>query len=88
LAATEGLWPAQEGALQALLGERGWTGFADLCAYWRTTLTTLGDAFANGVATVDPADPRLTCRYCDLVPLCRIRECAPAADDGEGGHGD
>jgi len=82
LAATDGLWPSQEKALQALLGERGWTDFSDLCAYWRTTLTALGDDFANGAAAVDPADPRLTCRYCDLVPLCRIRECAPATDEG------
>lgn len=87
LAATDGLWPSQEKALQTLLGERGWTDFSDLCAYWRTTLTALGDDFANGAAAVDPADPRLTCRYCDLVPLCRIRECAPATDEGEGGHG-
>ena len=45
LAATDGLWPSQEKALQALLGERGWTDFSDLCAYWRTTLTALGDDF-------------------------------------------
>ncbi|MCM2263933.1 MAG: PD-(D/E)XK nuclease family protein [Desulfuromonadales bacterium] len=87
LAATEGLWPAPEKALQKLLAERGWANFSELCAHWRTTLTTLGDAFANGVATVDPVERRKTCRYCDLVPLCRILESGPAGGTGEGDNG-
>lgn len=88
LAATQGLWPTQEKALQKLLAERGWTDFRELCAHWRTTLTALGDAFANGVATVDPVEHRKTCRYCDLVPLCRILESGPVVETGEGDNGE
>ncbi|NJC87508.1 MAG: hypothetical protein FIB02_03095 [Desulfuromonas sp.] len=88
LAATQGLWPAQEKALQKLLTERGWTDFRELCVHWRTTLTALGDAFANGVATVDPVERHKTCRYCDLVPLCRILESGPVIETGEGDNGE
>ena len=88
LAATQGLWPAQEKALQKLLEERGWVDFNDLCAHWRSVLTTLGDAFAEGVATVDPVEQRKTCQYCDLVPLCRILESRPTTGTGEGDNGE
>ncbi len=85
LAASRGLWPAQEQALQKLLDERGWAGFADLCSYWHTSLGKLGDAFAGGEAAVDPVDRAKTCRYCDLVPLCRILERGALTDSEEGG---
>jgi hypothetical protein len=88
LAATQGLWPAQEKAMQKLLEERGWVDFNDLCAHWRTVLAALGDAFAEGVATVDPVEQRKTCQYCDLVPLCRILERAPVLGTGEGDNGE
>lgn len=88
LAATQGLWPAQENALQTLLNERGWKDFSALCAHWRTTLTALGDAFADGVATVDPVERWKTCRYCDLVPFCRILESNLLAGTGEGDDGE
>lgn len=87
LAATHGLWPGPEKTLDSLLEERGWAGFADLCAYWRSTLTVLGDAFAGGVATVDPIDRLKTCRYCDLVPLCRILARGSLFLAGEGDNG-
>jgi probable DNA repair protein len=84
LAATEGLWPAQEKALQKLLETRGWGAFSNLCAYWRSNLTALGDAFANGLAAVDPVDPGKSCKFCDLVPLCRILDSGPAVESEEG----
>lgn len=88
LAATAGLWPAQEEALRKLLAERGWQEFADLCSYWRATLTALGDDFANGQAAVDPVKPGKTCTHCDLVPLCRILEHGPVTAGEEGGDDD
>lgn len=88
LAATQGLWPAQEKALQKLLDERGWADFGELCRCWRATLTALGDAFADGVAVVDPVEHRKTCRYCDLVPFCRILESGPAMMAGAGDDGE
>jgi probable DNA repair protein len=84
LAATGGLWPAQEQALQKLLEERGWSSFGDLCAHWRTTLTALGDSFAAGIAMVDPVERRKSCEYCDLTTLCRILERGPASEIEEG----
>ena len=42
--------------------------------HWRDTIPALGDEFAEGLASVNPVDPVKTCRYCDLVPFCRIHE--------------
>ncbi len=40
---------------------------------WRDTLQQLSDDFCNGKAQVNPLDSKLTCQYCDLQPLCRIK---------------
>jgi len=41
---------------------------------WQKHLKLLGENFYHGHAEVDPKDPNLTCRLCDLQPLCRIHE--------------
>ncbi|MBI4293607.1 MAG: PD-(D/E)XK nuclease family protein [Betaproteobacteria bacterium] len=48
----------------------------ELLAGWRAELEALGTGFAQGDARVDPKRGELTCRYCDLKPLCRINERA------------
>jgi probable DNA repair protein len=48
--------------------------WAGVLADWRATLEALGAAFRAGRAEVDPKDPRKTCQYCQLTPLCRITE--------------
>ena len=41
----------------------------------------IGEEFADGVARVDPKRGLLTCRHCDLQPLCRVHERIAALDD-------
>lgn len=68
-------WPGvTEKTMRELLAERGWASFDQVVSNWRDILPGLGDAFIDGVAVVDPVDPEKACRYCDLMPLCRIRE--------------
>jgi probable DNA repair protein len=53
------------------------TDFADwpsLVAAWRDELLRLANAFAAGVAAVEPKRGGLTCRTCDLAAFCRINE--------------
>lgn len=45
----------------------------DLIQYWRHQLETLATAFIAGDARVDPKQGALTCRYCHLHSLCRIK---------------
>ena len=65
-------------------GEHGdWTA---LVAAWQAELEKLAAQFAAGHAAVDPKRLPQTCQYCDLGPLCRIRERSGVAiTDGEGG---
>lgn len=57
-----------------------------LLAEWRRVLEALGEAFRAGDARVDPKDGHKTCEYCDVSPLCRIREWedTSSVDSGEG----
>jgi probable DNA repair protein len=59
--------------IKAYAGEElpQWT---DLVAAWRRDLESIARGFAAGVAAVDPKSHPQTCQYCDLQPLCRIRE--------------
>ncbi|MBI5912179.1 MAG: PD-(D/E)XK nuclease family protein [Betaproteobacteria bacterium] len=66
LAADETLLPVWKS-----LPDIGWD--AQVVA-WREVLTRLAAQFAAGEATVQPKNPRTTCRNCDLQPLCRIHE--------------
>lgn len=66
LAADETLLP-----VRTSLPELGWE--AQL-AEWRRVLSALATQFAAGEAAVQPKNPRLSCRNCDVQPLCRIHE--------------
>ncbi len=69
------LWPGVKlRALDARLDEKGWTSLDEVLAHWQETLSALGNAFARGDAIVDPVNPDLSCKYCDLKGLCRILE--------------
>jgi len=48
-----------------------WTGLVEA---WRADLDRIAREFAAGVASVDPKRYPQTCHYCDLQPLCRVRE--------------
>jgi RecB family exonuclease len=55
---------------------------------WSVVLERLAAEFAAGEAGVDPKNGLNTCRehYCELAPLCRIRETLPG-EAGDGGDG-
>lgn len=55
----------------------------DIVEHWRVTLSRLADDFVRGDARVDPKSRNLTCRYCDLHSLCRIRSQVDAVGDEE-----
>ena len=54
----------------------------DQIARWRSSLDRLAHGFASGCAEVDPKKLWLTCRNCDLQPLCRIYERIGSAEEG------
>jgi probable DNA repair protein len=79
-----GLPAAGKGELQAAAGQ--WPAVLDA---WAAELERLAAAFRAGDAAVDPKHGLKTCAasYCELAPLCRVREALPglaagAADDG------
>jgi ATP-dependent helicase/nuclease subunit B len=41
---------------------------------WKQVLESIGREFMNGRAEVAPKDPRDTCLYCEVGPLCRVRD--------------
>ena len=49
--------------------------------HWARTLEAIGRRFLNGEAAVAPKEPNQTCRYCEVGPLCRVRDMN--AVDGE-----
>jgi ATP-dependent helicase/DNAse subunit B len=68
-------WPgAKSRKLSSQIEENGWLSFDDVLTHWQKSLPELGNAFARGEALVDPVDPDLACKYCDLKGLCRIME--------------
>jgi hypothetical protein len=64
-------------------GNHDISGWAELLDRWRSQLEGLGAEFVGGEAAVIPADPKKTCQYCDLFPLCRIDEIARLSEDTE-----
>jgi probable DNA repair protein len=53
-----------------------------LLAEWRRVIEALGEEYRTGDARVAPKDGFKTCEYCDLGPLCRIREQAETSPVG------
>ncbi len=60
--------------------QREYASWAALVDGWRGELTRLAGDFAAGAAAVAPKKSD-TCRYCTLVPLCRLNERAGASMD-------
>ncbi len=73
LAADETLLPVKKAAPEA-----GWDAQV---AEWGRVLERLATQFAIGEAAVQPKKPGLTCRNCDVQPLCRIHERIGAPDE-------
>ena len=48
--------------------------WAVLVDSWHNNLEALAKGFSSGNARVDPKHYPMTCRYCDIKPLCRIHE--------------
>jgi hypothetical protein len=46
----------------------------DLIPQWRETLAALAREFLTGHAAVSPKRYPHTCAYCEVAPLCRVRE--------------
>ncbi len=76
-------WPgAKSRKVDNTLKERGFESFDQLVQHWANALPALGNDFAAGKALVDPLDPELTCRYCDLASLCRVSEAVSSTLGG------
>jgi len=59
----------------------------DLVAAWRNELGRIAGQFASGVAGVDPKRYPQTCQFCELQPVCRIRErLGEPITEGEAGE--
>ena len=57
----------------------GVSDWSELLSFWRRQISNLADDFVAGDARVQPFDPALSCRYCDLPGLCRIQEFTAVA---------
>lgn len=76
-----------------LPGVRDWSGespgWRATLANWREVLGRLAREFLHGHAAVTPRHPRHTCEYCDLGPLCRVKEVlGDQAEEEEDGDDD
>jgi probable DNA repair protein len=69
-----------------LPGVRAASDWGRLLGDWRAVLTGLAGEFERGHAPVDPRDGAVTCRACDLHPLCRVHELGAAADGDDDNH--
>ena len=54
-----------------------------ILATWQDELTTLANAFVEGLGQVDPKAGATTCRNCDLQVLCRVHELGLTEDAEE-----
>jgi hypothetical protein len=50
---------------------------------WQETIQRLADSHARGDAGVDPKDVNKTCRYCEVLSVCRLFEGLPAEEEAE-----
>ena len=55
-----------------------WDG---MLADWERTIKTLAENHLQGCAQVDPKDVNQTCRYCDVMSVCRLFDWRE--DEGE-----
>lgn len=53
----------------------------DVVHGWTQSLEALAMEYINGDARVRPKTPAVTCKYCDLQPLCRIYQADPWLGD-------
>jgi RecB family exonuclease len=67
------LLPGVKSLSESRLSDRyeSWEG---LINSWSERLTHLAESFYRGESEVNPIRRDLTCRYCDIQPLCRIYE--------------
>ena len=78
IAAVDGVAPGVE-AVAATKDAAAFGSWDAVLAEWRRVIEALGEEFRAGDARVAPKDGARTCLYCDLGPLCRIREADAAA---------
>jgi hypothetical protein len=80
-----GLPARRKGPLQDATG--AWPGVLD---EWAAELERLAAGFRAGTAEVDPKRGLHTCEatYCELQPLCRVRESLALASGATEGEGD
>ena len=57
----------------------------ELCDTFRDKVSVLAREFAAGQHVVAPVNPHTTCQYCDLKPLCRIKELCTTGDEIDSG---
>lgn len=50
---------------------------------WREVLEAIGARFLGGEAAVAPKDLTQTCRYCEVGPLCRVRDMSVGEETSE-----
>jgi probable DNA repair protein len=53
----------------------------DMFREWRQTIDDLAQGHIQGNAQVDPKDVQATCRYCDVMSVCRIFDWQEAEDE-------
>ncbi|PLX81920.1 MAG: hypothetical protein C0617_15460 [Desulfuromonas sp.] len=84
VARESGLLPNVAALADSKFSEKHGVGdWSDLLARWRRQLGELGTEFSEGVAGVDPVDPKKACAYCDLHGFCRIDDLDSLAEDAE-----
>ena len=59
--------------------DAGYTSWDVLTQRWDSALLGLATQFQLGIAAVDPKHGGLTCKQCDLQPLCRVAEVTSGA---------
>lgn len=69
------------------MSSAGIQSWDELVPRWKQVLENVGQQFLRGEAAVSPKTPKTTCMYCQLSPLCRVRDIDGDAD-GDDSWGD
>ena len=77
------LLPGVKSLSESRLSDR-YESWEDLITSWSESLTHLAESFCRGESEVNPSRGDLTCRNCDIRPLCRIYERSGDALPGQG----